>query len=394
MGWQHVALEDIAKIVGGSTPRRDNAAFWNGDIPWLTPTDLPPLGSGVTNIADTASHITKDGFRSSSLTLLPPATVVFSSRATIGKVGVTEVPITTNQGFVNLIPSDGVDPRYLAWALFHHADQIAALSGSTTFKEVSRTSVKKFRIPLPPLEEQRRIAHLLDEADRLQRLRKEANQKAQRILPALFVEMFGDPETNPMGWEVTTMGDKTAVRMMGGGTPSKSRPEYWGGDIPWLSSKDIKSLFLDDAADHITEAGVVGSAASLVPEKSTVMVMRSGILAHTAPVAMLTRSMTVNQDQKVLVANPTSVLPEFLFGALLCMRPRILASVRSGATVHNIELNAIRRLPLLVPPLEEQKRFAHAVEAVRTLYALQGRVTKNTDASYEALRSRLFAEAS
>lgn len=200
MGWPMVTLEAAAEIRGGGTPRREDPTYWDGGIPWLTPSDLPPVGAGITSIRETADSITEEGLASSAATLLPPGTVLFSSRASIGKVGIAAVPVTTNQGFANLIPRRGIEPRYLAWCVSHHAQQIASLAGSTTFREVTKSALRRFRIPLPPPSEQRRIVDILDHADHLRHLRAEADTKADRILPALFLKMFGDPNrpTLPM----------------------------------------------------------------------------------------------------------------------------------------------------------------------------------------------------
>ncbi|MCK9276349.1 MAG: restriction endonuclease subunit S [Syntrophales bacterium] len=202
MKWYTPALGQVATITGGSTPRRNKAEYWNGAIPWLTPTDLPMPGEGIADVIDTSSKITQEGLAATSAQLLPVGTVLFSSRATIGKLGISRVPLATNQGFANFIPKRFVDAKYLAYCLLHHKTEITALAGSTTFKEVTKTALKKFRVPLPPLSEQRRIVEILDQADALRKKRAEADAKAARILPALFYRMFGEPSTNPKGWPV------------------------------------------------------------------------------------------------------------------------------------------------------------------------------------------------
>ena len=200
MVWPMIPLDKVAEIRGGATPSRNESTYWSGSIPWLTPRDLPQAGKGISTVEKTSDSITEKGLASSSASLLPPGTVLFSTRASIGKVGIATVPLTTNQGFANFIPRSGIQSRYLAWCLSFHADQIANLAGSTTFKEVTKSALRSFRIPLPPLPERSRIVEILDQADQLRRLRTEANAIADRVLPALFLKMFGDPSTNPMGW--------------------------------------------------------------------------------------------------------------------------------------------------------------------------------------------------
>jgi type I restriction enzyme S subunit len=108
------------------------------------------------------------------------------------------------------------------------------------------------------------------------------------------------PYSPPNSWAVAPLG--SLGRWVGGGTPSKSVAAYWsGGTVPWVSPKDMKSAIITDTQDHITEAAVAGSAANFVPGKSVLMVMRSGILRHTFPVAVNATRVTVNQDLRALV---------------------------------------------------------------------------------------------
>jgi len=193
MRWPVFPLDKIADVFGGSTPRRNRSEYWDGDIPWVTPTDLPMPGTEIADVYDTADHITPEGLRSCAANLLPVGTVLYSSRATIGKIGIARVPLATNQGFANFAPKPGVESKYLAYALQYFTVEISSLAGSTTFKEVRRGALKKYKVPLPSPSEQHRIVEILDQADALRKKRAEADAKAARILPALFYKMFGDP---------------------------------------------------------------------------------------------------------------------------------------------------------------------------------------------------------
>jgi type I restriction enzyme, S subunit len=205
--WPTKPLEEIAELYGGSTPSRDSPAFWGGDICWVTPTDLPMPDEGISVVSKTKDRITQAGLDNSSASVVPKGTVLFSSRATIGKVAIANMPLTTNQGFANFVPHSEVTSRFLAYALWFHREDIARLSGSTTFKEVSRSTLRKYHLPVPPLSEQERIVKLLDEADELRKMRAQADRRTADLIPALFYEMFGDPDTNPFDWPVKHAGD-------------------------------------------------------------------------------------------------------------------------------------------------------------------------------------------
>ena len=115
--WPQQSLEQIAEVVGGSTPSRNNSAFWGGDIHWVTPTDLPMPDEGISVVNRTRDRITQAGLKNSAAKVVPKGTVLFSSRATIGKVAVAGMPLATNQGFANFIPHPEIAssiPRLLA----------------------------------------------------------------------------------------------------------------------------------------------------------------------------------------------------------------------------------------------------------------------------------------
>lgn len=203
--WPVHPLGKLCEIVGGGTPRRDTPEFFGGDIPWATPTDVTSLDRP--EISLTKERITKAGLVKSSTKLLPAGSVLLTSRATIGFTAVTQVPMCTNQGFANLICGPDVLPEYLSLWLPSQKEKMLQLAGGTTFKEISKSSLKTILMPLPPLAEQRRIVDLLNHAAGIRRLRQQALETARALIPALFVKMFGDPARNEKGWEVARLGE-------------------------------------------------------------------------------------------------------------------------------------------------------------------------------------------
>lgn len=155
--------ESYFTIESGGTPSTKNPEFWDGDIPWITLADIPS-DDLITFIRSTNRSITKEGLKKSSAKLLPVNTVVVSTRATLGRVGIAQTPIATNQGFKNIIIKNKqvVNPVYLAWAMTQLQPELEANASGGTFKEISKTNFSKLCIPLPSLADQQKIVDVFN----------------------------------------------------------------------------------------------------------------------------------------------------------------------------------------------------------------------------------------
>ncbi len=161
-GWRIEAVGDVVKIVGGSTPRTENPRFWDGDINFATPKDLSSLTSPI--LLNTKRRITEEGLNQISSGLLPKGTVLLSSRAPIGYLAVSVIPVAVNQGFIAVI-CDGYIPNYfiLQW-IRHNMDIIIGNANGTTFLEISKRNFRPLPLVIPSesiLKEFACIAELL-----------------------------------------------------------------------------------------------------------------------------------------------------------------------------------------------------------------------------------------
>ncbi len=161
--WNCLRLSDLGAVVGGGTPYRESPQCWDGAIPWLTPGELTDNSQKF--VFDTQDYITEHGLSSSGARLLPKDTLMVTSRASLGSVALAGRPMATNQGFKNLVPGPGVDSSYLFHLGRTLGREMLRRASGTTFLEVSGREFGKIEVRVPPLEEQRRIAEILDDAD-------------------------------------------------------------------------------------------------------------------------------------------------------------------------------------------------------------------------------------
>lgn len=351
-------LGDVCTIVSGTTPKSNCPEYWDGDINWVTPAELND-DSDV--IYESQRKITEQAVQNSSLKPFPAGTVLLSSRAPIGKVAIAGVEMYCNQGFKNLICSNRIYNRYLYHFLKNSTEYLNSLGRGATFKEISKSIVENIEIPLPPLDEQRRISAVLDKVSGLIAKRREQLDKLDELVKARFVEMFGDPLGNTKNWTCLELA-KACKAILGGGTPSKSHPEYFMGTIPWVSPKDMKQTTINDSIDHITEDAVANSTTNLIPRNSVLMVIRSGILKHTLPVAINNVPVTINQDMKAFVPD-SAISTEFLMYYFKAIEADVLAGVR-GVTADNIDFKPFPKRKIIVPPIDLQQQFSIFVKRI------------------------------
>lgn len=176
----------------------------------------------------------------------------------------------------------------------------------------------------------------------------------------------------PEGWEVMPL--KSLARMSGGGTPTKDRLEFWDGDIPWVSPKDMKVARVSSSEDNITPLGLASSATSMVPAGSLLVVFRSGILRHTLPVAINDVPVTLNQDMKAVQFMTLTPLLTTYFYWVYCGRGADLLPIISkmGATVESIDSALFMGLMVPLPPLQDQQAIAAYLDVqITKLHALR-----------------------
>jgi len=393
--WPTKPIEEIAELYGGSTPSRDSPAFWGGDIYWVTPTDLPMPDEGISVVSKTKDRITQAGLDNSSATVVPKGTVLFSSRATIGKVAVADMPLTTNQGFANFVPHSEVTSRFLAYALWFHREDIARLSGSTTFKEVSRSTLRKYHLPVPPLVEQERIVKLLDEADELRKQRTQADHRTAEFIPALFHEMFGDPDDNLRGWARCPV-SSFVEELHGGRSVNPAGAEEAAGRFRVLKisavtwgefnpeeSKPVPAIY-EPPESHFVRAGdLLFSRAN-----TTELVAATSYVFDTPPNLLLPDKLWRFVWKQPQVVEPLFVW--WLFQAPSVRRELGQRATGTGGSMKNISKPKVMSLEVPLPPLPLQKKFSSRATEIRAVQAEQSASRRRLDELFQSMLHRAF----
>lgn len=351
-------LSQVFDLQMGKTPARNNEAYWGGTNKWISIADI---GKAPKYISDTKECISDRGVSESGIKKVPQGTVIMSFKLSIGKTAITSEDMFTNEAIMAFIDKGvyPIDTNYF-YHFCHGRDWTAGTNKAVMGLTLNKATLSDVEIDIPKIEQQREIASRLDFLDALISSRQEQLTKLDELVKSRFIELFGDSVTNSMGWGTDTV-IGVCEDIYGGGTPSKSHPEYYeNGDIPWVSSKDMKTDILYDSQIKINQLGVDNSTAKMVPINSVIMVIRSGILKHTLPVAINAVPITVNQDLKVFIPSKR-ILPIFLMHQFKMLEKDILSGVRA-VTADNIEFDSLKKREIIVPPIDLQEQFATFVE--------------------------------
>ena len=317
--------------------------------------------------------------------------------AKVGGFGIVpeelEGAIVSSHYFLFEINEEKLDRRWLHYVIqtAPFREQVAA-QGSTNYAAIRPSHVLGYTIPLPPslAEQQRIVAHIEALAEKIEQARglrqlavAEAkylhNGAAQYLLSNLPKALF-----SPL---------RDIVAIKGGGTPSKANPEYWNGNIPWVSPKDMKRREIFDAEDHISEDATLFSPARILEPGAVLIVVRGMIMAHTIPSAILRVPAAINQDMKALI--PSACLaPDYLCAALWAYNSRLLALIESSTHgTRKFETPKLLDFEIPVPSLSEQARIIAYLDGLQAQVHAVQRLQTQTAAELDALLPSVLDKA-
>ena len=267
----------------------------------------------------------------------------------------------------------------------YYRKEVERLSIGANINNLRREHIETIKIPLPPLPTQHKIVEILEEADSLRKLRKQADEKMKDLTPSLFVEMFGDPTTNPKRWGVKKLGEIAEIKS--GGTPSRKREEYFKGAIPWVTSVSLSKPYLtaDDAKELITQDAIENSATKLIGRKSVLF----GNRVCVGNVAINLCNICFSQDVLAILYHEDFLVPEFLWFYLL-QKKVYFERITRGSTIKGITVSTLQNTVIPLPPLPLQQEFAERVKEIEAEKQRQAESKKKLDELFNSLMQRAF----
>tara|TARA_R110001606_G_scaffold392025_1_gene560597 strand:- start:1814 stop:3028 length:1215 start_codon:yes stop_codon:yes gene_type:complete len=287
--------------------------------------------------------------------------------------------------------------RFLYQLLGYKTAEWLNQSNGMGILHITKGGMEELKLILPPLPEQQKIAQILTSVDEVIEKTQAQIDKLKDLKTAMMQELltkgighveFKDTPVGriPVGWGLTTLGE--IGKWKGGGTPSKANESYWRGQIPWVSPKDVKVEYISKTKDSISMEAILGSSTNLVEKGSLLIVVRSGILQHTLPIAIANCDLTINQDMKALTLSP-NFCALYVYHYLLANNHNVLrATLKAGNTVESIDFAAFTTYQIPSPPLIEQVKIADAVESV----AINIRKKEQAMCSYKNMKKALMQD--
>ena len=379
-------LGEIGEIITGTTPSKKDSRFYNErNINFFKPDDFDQ--NGIALLAESKDFISKEGVLYARVA--PSETVLTTCIGIIGKVGMLKQRSSFNQQINAIIAEKtAVIPKYLAYAIYNRRNFLERLANAPIVPIINKSQFAQFQIPLPPLPTQHKIVEILEEADNLRKFRRQADEKMKDLIPSFFVQMFGDPATNPKGWKVKkledvcikiTDGSHRTPKLLDKGYPFLTVSNLQNGSFEFSNSKyisieDYKDLVKNDCKPLqgdvlFSKDGTIGKVTEIKEEKEIVILSSLAIMRPQYKI--------INSTYLAEIA-----LTDFFINQA--------KEKQSGSALRRIILKNLKSVKIPVPPLSLQQEFAKLIEEIEAEKARQAESKKKLDDLFASLMQRAF----
>lgn len=355
--WMTKPISSLFDLQMGKTPSRKSPELWeNGNTPWVSISDM----NGIKYISSTKEMLPFATIIQCNIPIIPAGIVIMSFKLTIGKTCITNVPLTTNEAIMAFYPKKEVqiDNSFLCYAL-----SAIKWKGNRAVKglTINKKTISQKEMSLPPLSEQQAIASELDATQTMIDGYKAQLEDLDALAQSIFLDMFGDPVSNPKGWELHSIA--SFGKIVTGNTPSKSVEEYYNSDyIEWIKTDNIQNndLYPTVASEYLSEEG---SLKGRIVEKNSILVCCiAGSLSSIGKCCITNCKVAFNQQINAIECNPQH---NYLFSYwLIKCAQKIFMETASTGMKHILSKSVMSSIKLPVPAPSLQQLFAHRIEAI------------------------------
>ncbi len=359
-----VKLGDICDIKSGGTPSRSNANYWNnGNIPWIKISDF-----NDTYIENTEEFITKEGLDNSSAKMIKKGSILFTIFATLGEVAILNIDATTNQAIASLtITDESVKQKYLYYFLCSLKDFVNGIGRGVAQNNINLKILKNISVPIPSSDKQNKIIKILDNVNCAIDCKKQQLLKLDELVKSRFIEMFGDPVINPLGWKTSRLGDymttltdfsaNGSYKLLDSHVIMYNEPHY----AIMVRTTDLETGNLQNGVKYIDQNAYELLSKSKLFGGELIMnkIGSAGkiyLMPHIGVPASLGRNAFMFRfDERLNIV--------FLYTLLTSEYG--IAEIQQhiqGAVTKTITKESTRSIRIIVPPIEKQKQFAVLVD--------------------------------
>ena len=360
-GWTYKRLGEVATIIGGSTPKTSIEEYWGGTHYWVTPANL----DGNKYQGATPRTITDLAVKETNLQLLPTGTVLLSSRAPIGKVAITTVPMYCNQGFKNIVCSNLLINEFVYWYLFGKVDYLNSLGKGATFKEISKKTTEQIPIPVPSLEEQQHIVDYLNAAfAQIDELKSNAERQLAEGR-ALFQSALTQAMQPKPGWQEKTLGEIANI----------------------IHGKNQKEVISETGKYPIYGSGgnIMGYATDYLCEAGTTILGRKGSINNP----QFINEKFWNVDTAFGISAKEDNDNKFIYYFIKSVD---WAKKNTGTTLPSLTQSVVKSVSLFVPNLTDQQAISSNLDSLHAQISEIERVNKRIAAECDALKQALLRQ--
>lgn len=343
-----VLLEEVAEIIAGQSPKSEHYNEIGEGVPFFQGKtdfgkDFPTVSTWCTN----PKKMAKEG------------DILFSVRVPVGPTNFAKVDCCIGRGLAAIRANEKIDSKYLRYFFRKVERKISDSGRGSTFNSITQKDLKTLQIPLPSIEEQKAIVSKLDRAQRLIDIDKAMLEKYDQLIQSLFLDMFGDPVTNPKGWEVKPMGE--LMKVVRGGSPRPIK-KFLGGSNPWIKIGDATKgddIYLHETKEHIIDAGLTKTR--LLP-KGSLIFANCGVSLGFARVISFEGCI---HDGWLAFSefDEEKIDKIFLLKALNSVTQYFRETAPDG-TQPNLNTRIMKNYEIILPPISLQRKYVKSLESI------------------------------